>query len=90
MPKCGIFINFVFCRKLLKNEIILAKKKQTEDKTGSLCHDTTFICRDTKFKQAQGTMSQPTNLCLRKDWLELKAEKSFLGRGRKGCCHDRT
>ena len=32
MPKCGIFINFVFCRQLLKNEIIPAEKKQKEDK----------------------------------------------------------
>ena len=25
------------------------------------------LCRDTKFKQAKGTMSQPENLCHRKD-----------------------
>ena len=33
MKKCGIFINFMFCRQLLKKERILIEKKQKEDKT---------------------------------------------------------
>ena len=32
MSKYGIFINFVFCSQLLKNEIIPAKKKQKDEK----------------------------------------------------------
>ena len=48
------------------------------------------LCRDTKFKQAQGTMSLPAYLCRSKDWSELKTEKSFLGRDRKVLCRDRT
>ena len=32
MPKDGIFINFVFCRQLLKKERILAEKKQKDEK----------------------------------------------------------
>ena len=35
-------------------------------------------------------MSQLTNICRSKDKLELKAEKSFLGRDRKVFYHDRT
>ena len=42
MPKCGIFINFVFCRKLLKNERIPAEKKQKEDKA-AVCVATQII-----------------------------------------------
>ena len=63
-----------------------AKRRQNS----SLCHDTTFICHDTKFKHAKGTMSQPANLCRSKDWLELKAEKSFLGRDRKVFYRNKT
>ena len=33
MPKCEIFINFVFYKQLLKNEIISTEKKQKDDKT---------------------------------------------------------
>ena len=49
MPKCGIFINFVFYRQSLKNERIPVEKKQKEDKNRSLCRDITFICHNTKF-----------------------------------------
>ena len=41
MPKCGIF-NFVFCMKLLKNEIIPVEKKQKEDKA-AVCVATQFL-----------------------------------------------
>ena len=67
-----------------------SRKEEKRGQNNSLCRNTTFISHDTKFKQAKGTMSQPSNLCRSKDWLELKAEKSFLGRDRKVFCRDRT
>ena len=90
MPKCGIFINFVFCRQLLKNERISVEKKAKRGQNNNLCRYTTFICRDTKFKQAKGTMLQPTNLCRSKDSSELKVEMSFLGCDCKVFCRNRT
>ena len=42
-----------------------------------------------KIQAEQETVSQLPNLYRSKDWLELKAKKSFLGRDRKVFCRDR-
>ena len=56
MPKCGIFINFVFCRHLLKNERIPSEKKQKEDKT-AVCVATQHLYVVTQ------NSSSPKELC---------------------------
>ena len=55
-PKCGIFINFEFCRKLLKNEIIPVETKQKEDKE-AVCVTTQILYVATQ------NSSRPKELC---------------------------
>ena len=76
-----------YSKKKKKNPSIKEPKRR---KCSSLYHDISFVCHDTKFKQAKGTMSQPVNLCHNKDYSELKAEKSFRGHDHKVLCRDRT
>ena len=83
MPKCEIFINFVFYGKLLKNERIPVEKKQKEDKTA------VYVTTQHLYVTSQNS-SKLKELCRSKDWLELKAGKSFLGHDRKVFCCDRT
>ena len=70
MPNYGIFTNFMFCRCYLKKNNKQKRRKKC-GKCSSLCHDIIFLCRDTKFKQAKGTMSQPVTKC-------RNAAKSFF------------
>ena len=76
MPKCGIFINFVFCRELLKNERIPAEKKQKEDKA-AVCVVTQFLCVAThnsscqrNYVAASKSMSQQ-GLVITQEWVAI-------------------
>ena len=89
MPKCGIFINFVFYRQLLKNERILSEKKQKDDKT-AICVATQHLYVATQNSSRPNELCRSQQIYVNKDWSELKAEKIFLGRDRKVFCRDRT
>ena len=62
----------MFCRFYAKKE-----RKQVENnkknggKYSSSCCDTVFVCRDTKFRQAKGTILQPATKCRNKAQTEL-------------------
>ena len=66
MPNYGIFTNFIFCMYYLKKERKQVEKKQKRWKMQQSLRDIIFVCRDTKFKQAEGTMSQPATKCRNK------------------------
>ena len=71
MPNYGIFANFMFCKCYLKKERKQVEKKKKGRKCNSLCNDISFVCRDTKFKHAKGTMLQPATKCRNKAQIEL-------------------
>ena len=58
-----------------KREKTSRKEAKKGGKCNNLCHDMIFVCRDTKFKQVKGTMSQPATKCRNKAQTELNGWK---------------
>ena len=58
-----------------KREKISRKEAKKGGKCNNLCRDMIFVCRDTKFKQAKGTMSQLATKCRNKAQTELNGWK---------------
>ena len=79
----------MFCRCYFKKIEKTSKKEAKKGgKSNSLCRDMIFVCRNTKFKQAKGTMSQPSTKCSNKAQTELNGWKGNFIASKSFFCRD--